>query len=60
MWRLEAKGALSLGSMESGPHIEQLGGNAFVYGRLFDGQSMTLSLEGPAKHQFGTGYSNQY
>src|SRR5882757_5828184 len=39
------RGALSLGSMKV-THIEQLGGNAFVYGRLFDGQSMTLSLEG--------------
>jgi multiple sugar transport system ATP-binding protein len=39
------KGALSLGCMKV-THIEQLGGNAFVYGRLFDGQSMTLSLEG--------------
>jgi multiple sugar transport system ATP-binding protein len=27
-------------------HVEQLGGNAFVYGRLADAQSMTLSLEG--------------
>jgi multiple sugar transport system ATP-binding protein len=27
-------------------HVEQLGGNAFVYGRLADGQSMTLSLDG--------------
>jgi multiple sugar transport system ATP-binding protein len=39
------KGALSLGCVRV-THIEQLGGNAFVYGRLFDGQSMTLSLEG--------------
>jgi multiple sugar transport system ATP-binding protein len=39
------KGAMSLGCMQV-THIEQLGGNAFVYGRLFDGQSMTLSLEG--------------
>jgi multiple sugar transport system ATP-binding protein len=39
------KGALPLGSMKV-THVEQLGGNAFVYGRLFDGQPMTLSLEG--------------
>jgi multiple sugar transport system ATP-binding protein len=39
------KGALSLGCMKV-THIEQLGGNAFVYGRLFDGQSVTLSLDG--------------
>ncbi len=39
------KGALSLGCVRV-THVEQLGGNAFVYGRLFDGQSMTLSLEG--------------
>ncbi|HEX4522654.1 MAG TPA: sn-glycerol-3-phosphate ABC transporter ATP-binding protein UgpC [Casimicrobiaceae bacterium] len=39
------KGGLSLGSMKV-THVEQLGGNAFVYGRLADGQSMTLSLDG--------------
>jgi multiple sugar transport system ATP-binding protein len=39
------KGSLSLGCMKV-THVEQLGGNAFVYGRLVDGQSMTLALEG--------------
>ncbi len=39
------KGDMSLGKMKV-THIEQLGGNAFVYGKLSDGQTMTLSLEG--------------
>jgi multiple sugar transport system ATP-binding protein len=39
------EGALSLGCAKV-THIEQLGGNAFVYARLFDGQSITLSLDG--------------
>jgi multiple sugar transport system ATP-binding protein len=39
------KGALPLGRVRV-THIEQLGGNAFVYGTLSDGQPMTLSLEG--------------
>ncbi|GBU09417.1 maltose ABC transportor ATPase [Gammaproteobacteria bacterium] len=36
---------LPLGKMRV-THIEQLGGNAFVYGKLNDGQALTLSLEG--------------
>ena len=39
------QGALPLGRMKV-THLDPLGGNAFVYGRLSDGQSMTLSLEG--------------
>ncbi|MGC3962546.1 MAG: sn-glycerol-3-phosphate ABC transporter ATP-binding protein UgpC [Rhodocyclaceae bacterium] len=36
---------VSLGHMTVN-HVEQLGGNAFVYGQLSDKQSLTLSLEG--------------
>ncbi|MFA9441318.1 ABC transporter ATP-binding protein [Uliginosibacterium sp. sgz301328] len=36
---------VSLGHMTVN-HVEQLGGNAFVYGQLSDGQALTLSLEG--------------
>lgn len=43
--RVGYAGALPMGSMAV-THIEQLGGNAFVYGKLDDGQALTLSLEG--------------
>jgi multiple sugar transport system ATP-binding protein len=39
------RGDIALGAM-SVNHVEQLGGNAFVYGQLSDGQALTLSLEG--------------
>ncbi|MEO8409650.1 MAG: sn-glycerol-3-phosphate ABC transporter ATP-binding protein UgpC [Propionivibrio sp.] len=39
------QGGLTLGRVHV-THIEQLGGNAFVYGKLADGQVLTLSLEG--------------
>ena len=40
----DARG-LSLGNMQV-THVEQLGGSAFVYGSLSDGQLLTLSLAG--------------
>lgn len=39
------RAGVSLGCMTVN-HVEQLGGNAFVYGQLSDKQSLTLSLEG--------------
>ncbi|MFT4173991.1 MAG: sn-glycerol-3-phosphate ABC transporter ATP-binding protein UgpC [Rhodocyclaceae bacterium] len=46
------QGGIPLGDMTVN-HVEQLGGNAFVYGQLSDGQALTLSLEGQQHIQSG-------